>query len=163
MKIKSSRDPPVYFPICEYVNEKSRCKVSDFLELMKIYQKSKFFKLLEKSKLYKEISIRKTQLMFKHFGVPGSESEYGMKMLEWGICIETDNKLHRRWNYYKFLNLAENTVSYEMHIFTKESIITCSCSEEEFPLYFIKPRELRRKKLERLKALSNRKVLTKSC
>jgi hypothetical protein len=34
--MKFGRDPPVYFPICEYVIEKSRCKISDFLELIKI-------------------------------------------------------------------------------------------------------------------------------
>lgn len=93
--------------------------------------------------------------MFKHLIIPGSELEYGLKILEYGNCIETEKELNRRWNYYKFLILADNTVSYEMHIFTKESVITCSCSEEEFPLYFIKPKELRRKKLETLKVINN--------
>lgn len=93
--------------------------------------------------------------MFKHLIIPGSELQSGLKILEWGIYIETDKKLNRRWNYYKFLNPADSSVSYEMHIFTKKSVITCSCSEEEFPLYFIKPKELRRKKLKRLKSLSD--------
>lgn len=37
MKIKCGRDPPEYFLICKYVNEKNRCKISDFIEIIKIY------------------------------------------------------------------------------------------------------------------------------
>lgn len=93
--------------------------------------------------------------MFKHLIIPGSKLKYDLRILEWGTCIELDKKRNRHWNYYKFLHLADNSISYELHIFTKKSVITSSCSEEEFPFYFIKPKELRRKKLERLKALSD--------
>lgn len=85
----------------------------------------------------------------------GSESAESLRLLERGICIEIGEKPNRHWHYHKFYDLAEDSVSYAMRIFTEDSFITTSCSEEEFPLYFIKPKELRREKLERLKAINN--------
>ena len=76
-------------------------------------------------------------------------------VLESDNCIEIGEKPNRNWRYDKIYDLSENIVFYHMYIFTEDSVITSSCDEEEFPLYYVNLKELRREKLERLKAISN--------
>lgn len=84
-----------------------------------------------------------------------SESALSMRILECGNCIEIGKRPNKNWHYYKVYDVSVNSIFYYMYILTKNSHITTTCTDNEFPLYFIKTKELRRKKLERLKALSN--------
>lgn len=86
---------------------------------------------------------------------PDNKPDESLRILEEGKCIETGKKPNKHWLYYKVHDLSDNSIFYFMYILTEDSHITTIYPDEEFEFYFVKLKELRRKKLKRLNALSN--------
>ena len=79
------------------------------------------------------------------------------RILQYGKCINiSEKKPNKYWNYTKMVLLHKNKIFYYIEYNNNDgSTSDNTVSEAEFALYYVNLSELRRKKLVRLKAISN--------